>query len=100
METDQYSGPVPGLLLGVGFFLLAESLTFTTLALRSNGFYRVDFLDFAFVFAGALLVTIIGMLEGRRLRSRPIVLSVASLTGVVLGVLGGFLAIWLSGFGR
>jgi hypothetical protein len=98
--TDPYSGPVPALLLTVGCFLLAESLTFTALALNSHGIYRVDFIDFAFVFAGALFVTTIGVTEGRRLHSRPPVLYSASLLGVILGIAGGFIAIWLFGLGH
>jgi hypothetical protein len=95
--TDPYSGPVPALLLSVGFFLLAESLTFTALALNSHGVFRVDFIDFAFVLAGALFVTTIGVMEGRRLHSRRPTLYSASVLGVILGIAAGFTAIWLSG---
>ena len=100
IEKDPYSRPVPEILLAVGLFLLAESVTFTVLAPRSQGHYKVDFLDFGFVLAGAILVTVIGILEGRRLRSRPALLWSSGLAGVAAGICGGFVAIWFSGFGR
>jgi hypothetical protein len=96
-DPDAYSGTVPPLLLTVGFFLIAEAVTFTTLALHSHGAFRVDILDLAFVLAGALAVTVIGLLEGRRLRSGAARLFAAALLGVCIGIAAGFGAIW---FGR
>lgn len=91
---------MPALFLGAGFFLIAESLTFTILALRSNSYFRVDFLDFAFVFVGAVLVTAVGASEARRLQSRPASVASACVIGVLVGIASGFLAIWFSSLGR
>lgn len=95
--ADPYCGPVPPLLLTVGPFMVAEALTFTALALRSSGLFRVDYLDLAFVLAGACVVSVIGALEGRRLRTATARLLGAAIVGVCLGIAAGFGAIW---FGR
>jgi hypothetical protein len=99
-DADSSSGPVPALLLGVGLFLLAESLTFTCLALRPAHTFLVDYLDLAFVLAGALGIIVIGALEARRLRSRPGPLWSMGIAGAVIGIIAGYVAIWLGTLGR
>jgi hypothetical protein len=100
MERDVYGGGyVPRLLLTVGFFLISESLTYTAVALRAPK-ARVDLLDFAFVFCGAVIIAVVGVIEARRERPDSIgphsvgTIVGAILLGVVLGVSGGLVAFW------
>lgn len=100
MEKDVYGGGyVPRLLLTVGFFLVAESLTYTALALGEPQSH-VDLLDFAFVFCGAVIISVVGIVEARRERPDSVgphslaTIVVAILLGVVLGVTAGIVAYW------
>jgi len=101
MSKDVYGGGyVPRLLLTVGFFLASESLTFVALGMRTPGTH-VDFLDFAFVFATAAIITIVGIVEARRDRPDAVgphsmgTIVGAILLGFVLGVCAGFVAFWV-----
>jgi hypothetical protein len=104
MSRDVYGGGyVPRLLLTVGFFLASESLTFVALGMRTPG-TRVDFLDFAFVFLTAVVITVIGIVEARRERPDSVgphsmgTVVGAILLGFVLGVCAGFVAFWVGNF--
>ena len=100
MSKDVYGGGyVPRLLLTVGFFLIAESLTFVGIGLLTPG-TRIDFWDFAFVFGSAVLISVVGFIEARRERPDSIgphsigTIFVAILLGIVLGVFAGVVAFW------
>jgi hypothetical protein len=103
-QKDVYGGGyVPRLLLTVGFFLGAESLTFVALGMRTPSTH-VDVLDFAFVFATAVIIAIVGIIEARRERPDSVgphsmgTIVGAILLGVVLGVCAGFVAFWVGNF--
>ena len=100
MSKDVYGGGyVPRILLMVGFFLAAESLTFVCLGLRTPG-TRIDFLDFAFVFGSATLISILGFVEATRERPDSIgphstgTIVGAVMVGIVLGICAGLVAFW------
>ena len=103
-ERDVYGGGwVPRLLLTVGFFLGAESLTFVALGIQTP-YTHVDFVDFGFVFATATIIAIVGLIEARR--DRPdsagphstATIAAAILLGVVLGVCAGVVAFWVGNY--
>lgn len=101
MSRDVYGGGyVPRLLLTVGFFLIGESLTYVALSLRSPNL-QVDFVDFAFVFVSAVIIAIVGFAEARRVRPDSVgphsmgTIVGAILSGMSLGVSGGFAAYWI-----
>lgn len=105
MQRDVYGGGyVPRLLLTVGFFLIAESLTYSILVSRPHA-ARIDWLDFAFVFGAALIIAVVGIVEARRERPDSVgphsfgTIVGAIVVGLVLGVAGGFAATALSTFG-
>lgn len=103
-EKDVYGGGwVPRLLLTVGFFLGAESLTFIALGVRTP-YTHVDFADFAFVFATAAVIAVVGIIEARRERPdsagphSAATIAAAIFLGVALGVCAGFIAFWIGNY--
>ena len=101
---DVYGGGyVPRLLLTVGFFLGAESLTFAALGIRTPATH-VDLVDFGFVFATAVIIAVVGIIEALRERPDSVgphstgTIVGAILLGVVLGVTAEFIAFWVSNY--